>query len=119
MRDDIDFDPRDCIWEEDRPTYRVYFWHQLPAPPGFPQDRVGYQCDEHRLVGATDVNEVLAWAEGKRQGDDTYTLYVEVDVSQPAAGEVGLVRLAGVDPTVRTGPPNESAIATVWISDAQ
>jgi hypothetical protein len=70
-------------------------------------------------VGATDVHEVLASAEGRRQGDDTYTLYVEVDASQAAVGEVGLVRLAGVDPTVRTGPSNELAVATVWISDEQ
>jgi hypothetical protein len=47
-----------------------------------------------RLTGASDVGEVLAWAEGRAEGR-AFAVYVLVD----ALGEVGLVQLAGLDPT--------------------
>lgn len=73
-------DPRDETWELVEPRYRVYFW-------------AGTASDEWEVSGA-DVQEVLAWAEANR-GDRTYTLYACV----PHDG-LGLVRLAGEDPTV-------------------
>jgi hypothetical protein len=89
-------DPRDAQWEEDSPTYQVYFWYQPPAPPGIPQDRVMYHATEHRLRDATDVHAVIAWAEENAGPDRTYTLYVEHTDSEG----LGLVHLAGTDPTV-------------------
>ena len=89
-------DPRDIEWEVDQPVYRVYFWHQPPAPPGIPQQHMGYHCDEYRLRDATDVHEVLAWAERTAPPEQTFTLYVEhLHENSP-----GLIHLAGVDPTV-------------------
>jgi hypothetical protein len=80
----VGVDPRDETWELADPRYRVYFW-------------AGTASDEWKVSGA-DVHEVLAWAEANR-GDRTYTLYACV----PQDG-LGLVRLAGEDPTlVRSG----------------
>jgi hypothetical protein len=73
-------DPRDETWELVDPRYRVYF-------------RAGTACDEWEVSGA-DVREVLAWAEANR-GDRTYTLYACVPQDR-----LGLIRLAGADPTV-------------------
>jgi hypothetical protein len=88
-------DPRDIQWESDRPAYRVYFWHQPPAPSGIPQEHMGYHCDERRILGATDVHEVIAWALRTARPDQTFTLYVE----HLQNGRPGLIRLGGVDPT--------------------
>ena len=46
-------DPRDTQWEVDWPVYRVYFWHQPPAPPGVAQEQVMWHCDEYRLSEVT------------------------------------------------------------------
>ena len=89
-------DPRDVSWEDDRPTYRVYFWHQPPAAPEVPQERMGYHCDEYRLLDAADVHEVITWATGRARSDQTYTLYVE---HRDSADRLGLVILAGSEPT--------------------
>jgi hypothetical protein len=89
-------DPRDISWEVDQPAYRVYFWHQQVAPVGIPQEHMGYVCDENRLVGATDVREVLDWATSESRPDQTFTLYAEYSHD----GERGLVRLVGTDPTL-------------------
>ena len=91
-------DPRDIIWEADDPVYRVYFWHQPPAPEGIPQEQVMFHCDEWRLSGAGDVHEVLAWAE-QHKGARSYTLYAEHDEDRGGAFARGLIRLAGTDPT--------------------
>jgi hypothetical protein len=82
-------DPRDTRWELSSPVYRVYFWLRLPQG--------GYASDEFELRGASDVREVLSWAE-QRAEDRTFTVYALVD----APGERGLVQLAGVDPTAST-----------------
>jgi hypothetical protein len=74
-------DPRDQTGELEDPRYRVYFW-------------AGTASDEWEISGA-DVQEVLARAEANR-GDRTYTLYACV----PEKDGLGLVRLAGEDPTV-------------------
>ena len=90
-------DPRDTQWEIDQPVYRVYFWHQPPAPPDIPQEHMGYHCDEHRLAGAEDIHEVLRWATEAARPEQTFTLYVEVNASDRGPG---LIHLAGIDPTI-------------------
>ena len=89
-------DPRDTEWEVEQPVYRVYFWHQPPAPPGIPQQQMGYHCDEYRLGGAADVHEVIDWAVTTARHMRTFTLYVE----HLQDGRPGLIHLAGRDPTV-------------------
>lgn len=78
-------DPRDTSWECPQPVYRVYFW----SGPGL--------SDEYRLVGASDVHEAIAWADERLPDGDQYLLYVE----QSDAGRLGLVRLAGTEPTAQ------------------
>ena len=55
-------DPRDTEWELEGPVYRVYFWHQPPAPIGASQEHMMFHSDECRLSEAADVGEVLDWA---------------------------------------------------------
>ncbi len=81
-------DPRDQRWESDRPAYRVYFWRSLG-----PGELSGWESDEWELT-ETDVDEVLAWADA-HAGGRTMSLWV---VHRDADG-VGLIRLAGLDPT--------------------
>ena len=88
-------DPRDSEWEDDRPAYRVYFWHQPPAPAGKRQGQVAYHSDEYRLRGAVDVHEVLTWAADTARPEQTFTLYIE----RVEDGSPGLIHLAGSDPT--------------------
>ena len=59
-------DPRDTTWEQDSPTYRVYFW-------GHPQ----HPSDEWRLTGAQSVFEVIAWAERNAGIHRTYQVWIE------------------------------------------
>jgi hypothetical protein len=80
-------DPRDTEWEVSCPTYRVYFWRRQP--------RGGYASEEFELRGAADVRDVLRWAK-KRAGGRLVTIYAVRD----GADGRGLIRLAGVDPTV-------------------
>ena len=87
-------DPRDTPWHVDRPVYRVYFWHQPPAPAGVPQEHAMWHCDEYRLSDVADVEEVLDWARNKARWDQTFVIYVE----QRDAQRSGLVRLLGVEP---------------------
>lgn len=87
-------DPRDTQWEVDCPVYRVYFWHQPPAPAGVRQEIVMWHCDEYRLTDVADVEEVLDWARREARSDQTFVIYVE----QSDAQRSGLVRLWGVDP---------------------
>jgi hypothetical protein len=82
-------DPRDIRWEVSSPTYRVYFWRRVGGD---------YHSEEFQLSGASDVREVLAWAERRAKGR-TFTAYALVE---NALGEPGLVQLAGVDPTAGT-----------------
>jgi len=70
-------DPRDTAWEIDQPIYRVYFWSRQPAPPGIAAAQMGYVADEYRIRDATDVIEVLDWAQRTARTDQTFCLYVE------------------------------------------
>ena len=87
---------RDIEWQVDQPVYCVYFWYQPPAPPGVRQQDMGYHCDGHRVLSAADVHEVLDDAITTVRPAQSFTLYVEHLHWGP-----GLIRLAGVDPTVR------------------
>jgi hypothetical protein len=49
---------------------------------------------EYRLVGAENVQEVVAWADGHVRPDQAYELFVEVI----RASSVRLVRLSGLGP---------------------
>ena len=88
-------DPRDTQWEDDAPAYRVYLWHRPPPPDGVRIEDAMWHCDEHRLTGAEDVAEVIAWAQATARPDQSFTVHVEHrDGDRP-----GLIRLMGVDPT--------------------
>ena len=91
-------DPRDTTWEDHEPVYRVYFWKAEPQPLGL---RPGFASEEFELTGS-NVQEVLAWADATVGSDRTYTLYALV---RSLEGELGLIRLAGVDPLRRRDLP--------------
>lgn len=93
-------DPRDVTWEDEAPTYRVYMWHRPDPPHGVDASDMGYWCDEYRLTDASEVHEVVAWAEANTPAGDTFTLYVESNRNAGPDEGPGLLRLAGVDPTV-------------------
>ena len=76
-------DPRSATWEDYHPTYRVYFWGDAMS------------SYEYELTGASDVQEVLRWAEDNKNGR-TYTAYV---VAKGQQGKVGIARVSGTDPT--------------------
>lgn len=75
-------DPRDIEWEEQQPTYRVYFWSSTS------EER---SCVEYQVEEADSVSDILAWANDMCKNDATlqFILYV-VSPQGP-----GLVRLAG------------------------
>ena len=74
-------DPRDQNWEDVSPRYRVYFFE-------------GTASDEFEITGAPDVGAVLRWADADEAGRP-YVLYARVDDGD----DLGLLRLAGFDPT--------------------
>ncbi|WP_167582684.1 hypothetical protein [Kineococcus rubinsiae] len=84
-------DPRDISWELAQPVYRVYFW-------GLPGPDVARACDERRISGAGDVEEVLEWAHRHAQGR-VFVAYVETS----DADARGLLRLFGEDPLLSDG----------------
>ena len=90
-------DPRDIEWERPQPTYRVYFWEQAPAVPSVEGAVPGWRCEEWRLSDAADAHEVLRWIPTVSR-DRSYTLYVET--CSGAEERLGLIRLAGTDPTI-------------------
>jgi hypothetical protein len=87
-------DPRDTGWEVEATVYRVYFW--APRRTENPSQTPAWTSDEHELLGARDVVEVVDWAEANAAGR-RYTLYVVLE--KPGGSGRGLIRLAGVDPT--------------------
>ena len=88
-------DPRDIEWDVERPTYRVDVWERPSAPEGVAQEAMAYHRDTYRISDADDVDEVLAWARATTRPGQTFSLYVECRDD----GRLGLIRLAGVDPT--------------------
>lgn len=57
---------------------------------------MGYHCHEYRIREASDVHQVLEWAHATATPEQTFTLYVE----RRAVDGVGLIQVAGTDPTV-------------------
>ena len=84
----------DRRWLQEEPVYRVYFWTQesFPEPPDVPF----WSCEPLRLTGTSEVPEVLQWATENSAGR-SFTVYAEVN----RGTNIGLVHLAGVDPTRR------------------
>lgn len=78
-------DPRDTKSEILPPRYRVYFRESLGEGLS-----AALKSDEYEITGATDVFEVLRWAD-TNAGDRTFTVHVVVDRT--------LVRLSGEDPS--------------------
>jgi hypothetical protein len=91
-------DPRDCVWEDDQPVYRVYFRHQPGVPAGRTDPAAMCACRELRVTDAVDVLEVLAWAERESRGPETWVAYVETAARRDAVDGVGLLRIHGRDP---------------------
>lgn len=80
-------DPRDTEIEISSPTYRVFFWRH-ESDDG---DPLAFRCEEHELIDARDVGEVLEWAEANKGRAESFTAYVVVNRT--------LIRLSGRDPT--------------------
>lgn len=92
-------DPRSATWEIASPRYRVYFW-TLQRSARVPSDSDGYTATEFELTGAASVQEVLEWVEASSApAHSSYTVYVLADADEG----VGLIRLAGLDPTQPSG----------------
>jgi hypothetical protein len=94
-------DPRDTEWEEDFPTYRVYFF--TDRRPGVD----GWTSDEFEIRQAPDVRAVLDWAETNAAGR-TYIVYALVAAPHPASS--GLLTLSGHDPNRPTDPRRPSEL---------
>ena len=78
-------DPRDRRRELSNPAYRVYFWRP-----------VGDAFVSHEFqISNTDVMRVIEWADLHANDDETYAVFAVVD----RGNDLGLVRLAGGDPT--------------------
>jgi hypothetical protein len=78
-------DPRDCRWEVWTPAYRVYFWRLIGD---------AFSSREFQISNA-DITMVLEWANLQSNDNETYTVFAVVD----RGNGLGLVRLAGDDPT--------------------
>lgn len=87
-------DPRDIRWEQDLPTYRVYFYERAALGPEEEDGHSSWGAYEWRLTGATDVHEVLAWATGPEGRGRRFELFVEWSTAEGT----GLLRLAGENP---------------------
>jgi len=80
-------DPRDTRWEVWSPAYRIFLWSR---------SNEAWASREFE-IGAADVDDVLDWI--REQSDaEMFTLYATVD----RGDDLGLVRLAGTDPTRST-----------------
>lgn len=82
-------DPRDQGREIWNPAYRVYFWHRFGSAG----------ASREFEVSGGDIGSVLAWAADHAENNETYTVFTVVHFDE----EVGLVRLAGDDPTRADG----------------
>ena len=86
-------DPEHSLLQQDEAVYQVHFWSR----PGGADTM--WRREEYRLEGATDLREVLAWAEREAAGR-RFTLYVEAVVDD----ELSLLHLTGDDPTRLPSP---------------
>ena len=68
-------DPRDVEGEDRDPVYRVYFWESTAPPGAADPERYAMAAAEHRLTGAEDVQEVLAWAGQHVRPNQAYELW--------------------------------------------
>jgi CspA family cold shock protein len=84
---DFDVDPCDQRWEVDRPTYRFALWSANGA------------VSWHQLDGLY-VGEVLAWAAERALGGQAVVYVVHRDHNG-----LGLIRLAGTDPSATDAAP--------------
>jgi hypothetical protein len=78
-------DPRDQGREIWNPAYRVCYWHRFES---------AWASREFEVSGG-DIGSVLARAAERAENNETYTVFAVVHFDD----EVGLVRLAGDDPT--------------------
>ena len=85
--------------------YHVVFWRQplVPEsdrPEGVTQEQVLWTASEHDIREATDVYEVIAWADDEaRRRRAMYSLYATI-----GQGDEGRVWIGGINPT--TSGPN-------------
>ena len=86
-------DQRDTRWEITDPAYRVTFWRPT-GPSG------AWASREFEITGG-DAPSVFEWVTRNAEPDEFATVYALV-----RSGELGLVRLAGADPT-RAAPRTE------------
>ncbi|WP_432496808.1 hypothetical protein [Kineococcus auxinigenes] len=110
-------DPRDVSSEVEQPAYRVHFRERTGTAHDFPQRRgpdlgpprayPSSSSDEHRLLQARDVQEVLQWAQQQADG----RLFV-VHVETTDGGQRGLLRLQGRDPDDATSGAAHGRAAT-------
>ena|SRR5680860_1309061 len=89
-------DPFDVEWESRRPVYRVYVWSQPDViPTRSNRADIAWHCTSWRFTDVADVHEVLQWATRNSALHNQITIYVETIDNE----RLGLVRIAGTDPT--------------------
>ncbi len=87
-------DERDSKWEVDFPTFRVFVWRQQ-AIAGDASESMGWEVDVYELANV-DVHQAISWAEDRVGSNGMYTLFV---CHTNSNGEMGMLRLAGIEPT--------------------
>jgi hypothetical protein len=87
-------DPRDAMWEDDEPVFRVLIWSRAPCAAAVVEEHQGWSCREFDVHDA-DVDEVLALAREESRPERRFSLWVRA----VRDGEHGLIRLIGWDPT--------------------
>lgn len=90
--DAIKFDPVHSTCLRDWPTYRVVFSAEETAPGAERPDRERAGDESHwRLVNASTVRDVIAWAQRQAASRRHYVVYVECMHPDEV---IGLIRLA-------------------------
>ncbi len=88
-------DPRDVRWEAEPSAFRAYLWSRSVATDGEADTRQqAWRCDEWRITDVADVSELLGWVRGQK----AHQVVVYAETTNDA-GEIGLIRLQGEDPT--------------------
>jgi hypothetical protein len=102
-------DERTTAWENEFPTYRVYFFDN---PLG---GRHMWTAYTYELTEAHNVQQVLAWADANARGRPycVYAVIFSPDVRVEEDENVGLIQLSGWNPTSpasgRAHPPGDFA----------